>query len=178
MDFEDIMRILFILILFPLFIAAQSDQLVEFKINDQFDRLHTHEEIQDTVVVLIGSGRPGSKYNMKWGHQLGVKLQKNGLFEGVIFVAHADLRGVPGFLRGFVKSKFPQEEEKWVLLDWDGVLARSYDYDSKTSNILIFNQKGSLVQHKTGLEPTEAEIDTLFQTVKQLVNRDPDHVRR
>lgn len=162
---------LFICFLFILAVIvwAQSDHLVEFEIKDQFGRLHSHKELQDTVAILIGSGRAGSTYNMKWGEQLGMKLQKNGLFEKVTFIAHADLRGVPGFLKGFIKSRFPQDSLKWALMDWDGVLAKAYDYNAKTSNVLVFDRDGNVVTHKTGLEPTASDIDTLYQIVESLV---------
>ena len=162
------MRLFILLFFIPVILSAQADHLVEFEIKDQFDRLHTHQALQDTVVILIGSGRQGSKYNMQWGSQLGRRLQENGLQENVIFIAHADLRGVPGFLKGFVKSKFPQDPQKWALMDWDGVLARAYQYNPETSNILVFDRSGVLVEHKTGLEPAKSNINALYQIIKPL----------
>ncbi|MDZ7725595.1 MAG: hypothetical protein U5R06_22920 [candidate division KSB1 bacterium] len=167
------MRLFFLLCFIAGTLFAQDDHLIEFEIKDQFDRLHTHHELQDSVAILIGSGRPGSKYNMQWGNQLGRRLEENGLFEKVIFVAHADLRGVPGFLKGFVTSKFPQDKQKWTLMDWDGVLAQAYQYNPKTSNILVFNRNGVLVEHMTGLEPTNTDIDTLYQIIKPLAEKQP-----
>ncbi|MFQ5499032.1 MAG: hypothetical protein ACE5FH_05120 [Candidatus Zixiibacteriota bacterium] len=70
---------------------------------------------------------------------------KTGIDSGLIkTVDYADTRGVPFFLKGMVRGKFPKEEESYILLDWKGKLAKAYDFEEKKCNILVFDVGGSL----------------------------------
>jgi len=160
----------FLVLAYPL--LSKENGVIPFSIEDQFDNTHTEEKFYGTVTVMIGSARSGSKYSMKWGMELGEKLEKEGLYEQVQFIAHADLRGVPGLLKNFVKNQFPDDEEKWALMDWDGKLAKAFNYNTDASNILLFNRSGELVHHEIGKEPDEETVLLLFNKIKELVRRD------
>lgn len=89
----------------------------------------------------------------------------------VKFLPHADMRGVPFFLKGVVKGKFPKGEEKWVLLDWKGRIAQAYHYQSDASNILVFDEDGSLAYQTHGREPEDSKLESIVEKLKALMSR-------
>ena len=65
---------------------------------------------------------------------------------------------MPGFFRGFIKSKFPQDPANWTLLDWGGQLAKDYRLPGKRCNVLIFGPDGLLLLHTGGRELDPAAV--------------------
>ena len=120
--------------------AGPVDSLINFQLKDQFGKNYSNEDFQNTTIVLIGSDKEGSQYNEEWitaiVDSLGYKLDWTNL----VFIGVADLRGVPFFLKPFVPGFFPDEKEKWILMDWDGEFAQAYNFREDFCNILIFNK--------------------------------------
>lgn len=147
-------------------LAAQESTLIEFKLKDQFDREYTHESWQGKILIVIGSDREGSQYNERWGEAIHKALADSPGFAYVQFVGVADLRGVPFFLKGFVKGKFPEDRSKWLLMDWKGTFAESYRFQKDVSNIVIFAPGGERLLQKTVTELDPAILDEIVQAVK------------
>lgn len=155
---------LLIIIFQPL--AAQEPALIEFDLKDQFDREYSHESWQGKILIVIGSDREGSQYNERWGEAIHKALADSPGFSYVQFVGVADLRGVPFFLKSFVKGKFPENRSKWLLMDWKGAFAKSYQFKGDVSNILIFAPRGERLLQKTVTQLDPAALDEIVQTVK------------
>ena len=124
---------------------AQDSTLIEFEIKDQFGRQYNQTGFTDSVIILLGADRQGSKFTDLWGTTLADSLRQYGSLDQVVFVALADLRAVPKLMRGMIKSYFPDNKEKWVLMDWQGRFAIAYDFRPDHCNILIFNQNKKLI---------------------------------
>ena len=121
--------------------VAQESDLIPFRIQDQFDREHTAADLEHRVFVLVGSDKRGSRYQGAWVDRLRAAFAD----DEIPVVEVADLRGVPFFIRGSVKKKFPQEKRSWVLLDWKGELAKAYRFKPDKCSILVFDEGGRLV---------------------------------
>lgn len=146
--------------------------MIPFELKDQFDHSHTEKEFTGHIVILIGSDRGGSQYNPLWGKAIHDSLANEDGFKRLKFLAAADLRGVPFFLKGFVKGKFSKDEKKWVLMDWKGAFAVSYQFEAGASNIIIFKRDGRLV-HKTAVHNLEQEtLGELLTILKQLMREE------
>jgi len=166
--------LLFILLIPPLtlFVFAQESALISFELKDQFGRPHTEKKFSGHIVILIGSDKDGSQYNPLWGKAIHDSLANEDGFEHLKFLAVADLRGVPFFLKGFVKGKFSKDEKRWVLMDWKGKFASSYQFEAGASNINIFKRDGKLV-HKTVVHGLEQEtLGELLTILKQLMREE------
>jgi hypothetical protein len=137
-------------------ILAQDSTMIRFELKDQFNHVHTEKEFQNKLVILVGSDHEGSKYNDVWGKAIHDSLAGKGAQNRVEFLPVADLRGVPFFLKGFVKSKFPKEPARWILMDWKGQYAQAYQFVPSESNIIVFDSNGKIV-HQTSVQ----EIDPL-----------------
>jgi len=168
---EIVMTLLFILLFSPLtlFVFAQESTLIPFELKDQFDRPRTEKDFSGHIVILIGSDKGGSQYNRFWGQAIHDSLANENGFERLKFLAVADLRGVPFFLKGFVKGKFSKDEENWVLMDWKGKFAKSYQFEAEASNIIIFERGGKLV-HKAAVHDLEQEtLGEMLTVLRELM---------
>ncbi|MEZ4747113.1 MAG: hypothetical protein R3C41_13655 [Calditrichia bacterium] len=155
----------------PLFSQSNSDSsataLIEFEMKDQFNREYTHESWGDSIIVVFGSDRDGSEFNRIWGEAIQDSLKNEPGFDKVRYVAVADLRGVPFFLKGLVKGFFPKENRKmWILLDWKGRFAEAYHFVKGKSNILIFNRRQQMMRHFAVTEMNPEQLPEILATLR------------
>jgi hypothetical protein len=154
---------------FASFAAPQDSTLISFKIEDQFETVHTDKDYPASIVIIIGSDKEGSKYNGIWSKAIRDSLKHEKKFDQIRFLRIADLRGVPFFLKGFVKGKFPKERERWVLLDWKGQFAKAYEFEPEACNIVIVDQRGG-VAHKThGQNLDHQKLAVLYENIRKLL---------
>lgn len=149
---------------------AQGDStLIDFRIRDQFETVHTEAEFAGRVVLLIGSARPGSEYNPVWGAAIRDSLLTLGIVDSVRLLSVADLRGVPFFMKGFVRGKIPKDPQTPILTDWDGTLARHYRFNPETSNIFVFNREGRLLDRWAVLQLDPAVVAEVVAVLTEAV---------
>ena len=140
--------------------AAQEATLIDFLIKDQFHHFHSDEDYAGQIVVVIGSDKDGSNYNSLWGQAIHDELVDEPGYEAIQFLPVADVRGVPFFLKGHVRKKFPRDPAKWALVDWKGRFAKAYAWKPACSNIVVFDRTGGRVHQAHG---TEVDASTLRQ---------------
>jgi len=145
-------------------ISAHDDvPLISFTLKDQFDREYTNRSFPDKILVVIAADRDGSKFSDSWQLAIYDAFLKKQLVEQVQFISVADLRSAPWFLYGFIKGKFPKEKDHWSLMDWKGIFATAYGFESKSCNILIFDCQQRLV-YKTNVQKLDP------QKLEEIVN--------
>ncbi|MEJ2048838.1 MAG: hypothetical protein P8Y60_03170 [Calditrichota bacterium] len=152
-------------------VLAQDSVLVKFKMKDQFGNSHSNTAFQKKIVILIGSDREGGNYNGSWGKAIHDSLAEKNRAGQVEFLPVADLRGVPFFLKGFVKGKFPKKPGRWILLDWKGQFAETYHFKPDLSNILIFDQDGKLVYQTAVSELDQSELKNILDHLYFLLSK-------
>lgn len=91
-------------------ILAQDSTLISFKLEDQFKREYSDAHFSDRIIILLESDRVGSQYQNLWRDAIHDSLQRIGILDQTQIISAADLRGVPFFLKGFIRGKFPQEK--------------------------------------------------------------------
>jgi hypothetical protein len=149
---------------------AAETVLVDFELEDQFGNVHRRADVEGTIVLLIGSDKGGSSFNGLWGDAIREALGNHPHYGQISQLAYSDLRGVPFFVKNTVRSKFPEDPENWVLMDWKGVLAKTYAFERKNSNILVFDSTGQLMQHASGREPDERKLDETVAILRALLD--------
>ena len=149
--------------------VAQPDRLIPFQIKDQFDRKYTEQHFLGKVVVLVGSDRDGSPFNEIWAVAIRDSLKDHEYFDKLFFAGLSDLRGVPFFLKGFVRGKFPKEKQRWVLMDWKGKIPQAYGFRKQASNVLVFDAEGKLVHRTSGREPEQAKLDAILAVLRKIL---------
>jgi len=148
---------------------AEQLQLLDFEIKDQFENVHRRSDVLGNIVLLIGSDKDGSQFNEAWGKAIHDSLSDHPQYNRISHLAHADLRGVPFFLKGSVRGKFPQNPDQWVLMDWKGVIAKTFNFAPKSSNVLVFAPDGLLVHHVSGREPDDEALRDLLNALRELL---------
>ena len=145
--------------------STRGTQLISFEITDQFDRLHTEAELLGAVVVMLVSDQRGSQYSDEWERGIRGSFPATEHPQGVRVVSIANLHNVPFFIRRFVKSKFPKDEQVPIWLDWHGQIAKAYGFEENYCNVFTFDESGTLVHRMaaTGVDP-----ETLQDLVQKL----------
>lgn len=150
-------------------ILAQDSTLISFKLKDQFKRKYTEAHFSDRIIILLEGDRVGSQYQNLWQEAIHDSLQRIGILDQTQIISAADLRGVPVFLKDFIRGKFPQERENWRLMDWNGILAKAYGFVSDKFNIIIFDRNHKVI-HKVSVQELDIhelkKISTIFRKLK------------
>jgi len=145
-------------------------ELLDFELEDQFGNVHRRSDVQGTVVLLNGSDKGGVQFNGVWGKAIQEALGDHPAYDQISQLAYANLRGVPFFLKKFIRGKFPQEPERWTLMDWKGVIASAYEFEPKATNLLLFAPDGALVLHASGRELDEQTLEEVVTTLRSLLD--------
>ncbi len=161
-----IIALLLLTFSYSIMTSAQHSKLINFKLNDQFDRVYSDEDYSGELFIMIGGDRKGSRFSPEWGEAIRAELQKNEELRDIKILRVADVRGVPFFLKGVVKKKFPKEREKWVVIDWEGRFATHYEFKDEFCNIVVFDEKGQVIHQTAGQEPEEKEILKIMEIIE------------
>jgi hypothetical protein len=145
-------------------------RLIAFELEDQFGNNYSEVNFLDKIVIIVGSDKKGSQYNEQWSFALYDSLKSMNCENDVSFLPVADLRGVPFFLRKMIKNKFPKEKNRWILLDWKGVFAESYQFQSESSNILLLDKSHHMIYQTAVKELEGDELARLWSKLKGLLN--------
>ena len=147
---------------------SQNQSLIEFELKDQFDQEYTRQDFLGQTCILVGSDREGSQYNARWSITIHDSLKVYGLQDSVKFLALANLDGVPRFLRGFVKGKFPKKKNQSILLDWKGTFAETYLFVPDKSNIILFDKEGNQLYRMEVQELDFSKLKVFLANFKRL----------
>ncbi len=136
---------------------------LSFDLKDQFDREYTQAMCAGRVAIVVIADREGSKFSGRWSEAVGRGL--DAAAPAAEWVPVATLPAVPGFMRGFIRGKFPQKKEQWTLLDWGGSLARAYGLAGKRCHVLVFGPDGRLRHRSGGREVDDAAVTAVVAAV-------------
>lgn len=150
-------------------VAAQAPAL-RFRLVDQFDAEHGSEQLAGQVVLVIASDRSAQELNRTWGDALRQALAPEIGAGAVAVVPVAHLKGVPGPMRKGVRSRFPEDSQRWVLLDWNGEFDAAYVLEPAVSNVLIFGRHGTLATRVAAAGFHEAQLQHLVALARSLAS--------
>jgi hypothetical protein len=153
----------------PAAAAAQPPMLIEFEIEDQFERERKDSEFRETPLVVVAAGRKGREFTAPWGDSVREALARQLEAGQIAVLPVADLRGVPGFMKKRVRGRFPEQDERWVLMDWKGKFAQAYDLDEEAVSMLLFDSGGALITRTTVREVNEAQLQHIVALVGDLL---------
>ena len=151
-----------ILLVVPTIALADCIELIEFEIEDQFKEKHTRDEILGHTTLFIWADRKGSEYTEAWGAALKEALEGYDVKD----FALAHVKGVPGWipgLKGKIRGSFPEDPDKWALLDWGGKFAKAYSPTEDMVNVMVFSADGCYLGRVAGTAPDPVLIDALLE---------------
>jgi len=145
--------------------AGAADTLIPFRIQDQFDHLHTHMRYGGRPLLVVWVDRAGNDFREAWtdalGDSLSTELARYRLRE--LEVAH--VKGVPFFVKGKVKGAFGDEP---VLMDWEGEFAAAYRPVADHVNLLLFDAEGDLTRQWAVTAPDSAILGEVLAAARSL----------
>lgn len=150
----------------PLPTVAFTDTLIAFTILDQFDEPHTEAALAGRVAVLLWADRKGSDHLQRWHKVIERKLRDEieaGQVE-VRMLGHTE--GAPGFIRGMIKGRFPEDPQEWALMDWDGVFNAHYAPTADHVCPLVFGPDGRLLYQGATTRLNQADLDAVLAAVE------------
>lgn len=148
--------------------------LFDFAISDQFGQKHRHTDYSGKILVVIGSDKDGSQFNGAWNSAIEDSLKDHANYARVAYLPVADTRGVPFFIKPFVRRKFPKDKKEWVLLDWKGRFAKTYGYEPGSCNVLVFDASRRLVHREHGRELDPAKVEVIALTIRRILSTPND----
>lgn len=145
--------------------TAVGKKAIEFDLSDQFEREWSWKQNwkgRSTIIVL--SDWKGSDYTPAWTTPLTAKLK-----DRVKFVALADVSLAPGFLKGYLRSRFRDAYQTPILLDWDGDVFTHYSFESGVPNVLFIDAQGIVRLHVWGKGSAE-QANAFAANVEKLLS--------
>jgi predicted transcriptional regulator len=142
-------------------------------LTDQYEHPFELAGLLGSVVVLIDGDRTGSNFSGVWGRAVRARYKAPDYPQlKIIFAAH--LTSAPGFLHGFVRSKFMSKDAAHpaspILLDWQGAIARRYGFRDDVANVYVIDRDG-ILRYKGSGRGTESDLDPLFRILETLLDR-------
>lgn len=150
---------------------AAETALIDFELQDQFKRSHRGDDWHGKMLLLIGSDQKGSQFDAVWEQAIRDSVT-GGPDMGSLRIVHvADLRGVPFFLKGVVRKKFPEDTANPIILDWKGKFATAYGFEGDKANILVFD-RNALLRHQLAVAGIDSQkLGQLVDVVDTLLGR-------
>ncbi len=147
-------------------------RLEGFTLSDQFEREHTVGLPRERPLLLTVSDRRAAPQVAGWVNPL------NTRFGGQLdYVGVADVRGVPGWLRGRVRRGFRETYAHPVLLDWEGQVCRAVEVERGRVAVWLVAPDGAVKFRGAG--PADAEsLDRLTRAAESLLSAPPDAAER
>ena len=146
-------------------VAAEPSSLIEFRIEDQFQVEHTHEEFAGQAVLLLWADRKGHEFVEPWKAALRAALAERLESGELNLRGVGHVQGAPFFAKGRIRKKFEHEPERWALLDWDGVFRAAYDPPAEQITLLLFDREHRLAWRSSVTALDSAVVDSVVARV-------------
>jgi hypothetical protein len=137
------------------------------ELRDQFDNPQKLSFPAASLTVLAIADKQGSEHIAGWVAPLRQRFGERIDIRGI-----ADLSGVPGPLRGFVRRKFRRSQVYPVMLDWSGEAARTFACSPGRANIVVLDRQGQILQRCSG-PANDGAIQDLCDTIERALEGRP-----
>lgn len=153
--------------------GAPGEPAAPWELPDAKGNIYRSQQFSGRPLLLVGADRTSEDASELWGQRLAERYGGK-----MAAIAIADLHGVPGFLRGIVRGKLQRRNTPSsrmgvpLLLDWEGIVAKTYHFESKVPNLLLIDQRGRVKLAVTG-EWTAERMRQVSAAVEELLTAKP-----
>jgi hypothetical protein len=133
--------------------------LASFELRDQYDNPHTISFPTTNVTIMSVADRKGSEQIDGWIAPVKERYGDRIAIEGI-----ADVSTVPRLLRSLVRKQFKKDRAYPVMLDWDGPVARSFNYQKDKANFFVIDRQGHITGSFSGAT-NEVALKALFASI-------------
>lgn len=134
-----------------------------FSIEDQYEKRWAHTNYKGTITLYVLSDRDGYEYSENWTKPLRERFESR-----IEFVPVADVREVPGFLKGYIRSRFRDEFSYSVLMDWEGTLITALDMQEGFPTFVLTDQNG-VIRFRIFGSGIESQVNRLAKKIDELL---------
>lgn len=134
-------------------------------LEDQFQTSHSLVFPTSHLTILTCADREGAAQINDW-----VREVKSGGFDTnrVVIQGVADVRKVPGFLRGMVRRRFAERYAHPVLMDWKGQVTTAVAIKPGVANVFLVDSTGRVVAQHAG-PPTAGIAQEFRRSIQSLL---------
>lgn len=146
---------------------TEKKEPIRFELEDQFNRGMLLKPAFTKRLVVTVADEKGYEQLPDW-----IASLKKEFGDSVQFFAVADLRAVPGWLKGMVRRGFRKKIAHGVAMDWDGAAANQMDIIPDQANLLLLDQDGRVSFSIHG-EATEENLSKLKDAIQTAIRKNP-----
>ena len=110
---------------------------VSFELTDQFNQGMTLTPPFSKPVIVTVADRKGAEQLHDW-----IAPLKEEFGDTIQFFAVADLRPVPGVMKGMIRRAFRKQFDYGVAMDWNGAAAGQVTLAADEANLLVLDSEG------------------------------------
>ena len=135
-----------------------------FTLEDQNERTWSRSDFTSRPVLYVLCDRDAYDHVENWTKKLVPKYRTS-----IHFVPVADVRGVPGIMKGYVRGRFREEFKYPVLLDWEGDLTEKVGLKKGYPTLVLTTADGTVTYQAWGTG-TEAQVGRLERKLKEVTS--------
>ena len=139
--------------------------LASFELRDQYDNPHTISFPATNVTLMTVADRKGSEQIDGWIAPVKERYGDRIAIEGI-----ADVSTVPRLLRSMVRKQFKKDRAYPVMLDWDGPVARSFNYQKDKANFFVIDRQGRITGCFSGAT-NDVALKALFASIDLAISK-------
>ena len=162
-----------LLLVAALTVQTPQKPAATWSLTDQYGRVHTPKELKGRVVLLVGGDKDAAGVSASWIRTTLTALGRGVDTSRVAVVRVADLRQVPVLARPFARAQLPTLDKTPVLLDFDGVIARRYGFESGNSNQIVLGTDGKVLLHTRGNAVSAVQATILAARIRDAIEKAP-----
>ena len=149
--------------------ATVAEPLTGVTLEDGSGRVWHLEELRGVPVLLVIADRRASEQANAWGERLAAQTEVLAPWRAtnkVVWLAVADLRGVPDYARDAARARLQEREAgrsegerrqaSPLLLDWDGCLGASFEAPRAEAFVVLLSPEQRPLIRAHGAPTTEA----------------------
>jgi hypothetical protein len=136
----------------------------DFVLLDQYEKEWSWtKNCKGRPTVMVLSDWKGSDYTAAWTDPLVARFK-----DRVQFVALADVSMAPGFLEGYLRSRFRDAYKTPILLDFEGEIFEYYKFVTGVPNVLFIDASGIVRLHIWGKGSSES-VNSLIENITKIL---------
>ena len=125
--------------------AGETTRVSKIELEDQHEKRHAISFPATAPVFLAVADRAASEPMKVWTSRCKQEFGTN-----VVYIGIADVRKVPGFLRGFIRGKFQKAYPHPVLMDWSGKVSERLQAHEGVPNVFVLSKSGEVLVAEHG----------------------------
>ena len=130
------------------------------ELSDQYNHPQHLSFPTTNITLLTIADRKGSEQITGW-----VSAVKRHFGQQIDIRGIADVSGVPGPLRGFIRKKFQKIQSYPVMMDWSGDTVKAFPCVAGEANIFVISCNGQILRRFDG-EADKHSLQKLYQVVE------------